>query len=109
MPLRHRIACWALALAALPCLAQGLPPEVDAALARAKVPRDALSVLVIDADGKSPPRVSHRAGVPVNPASIAKLATTFAGLELLGPAFTWSTPVYIDGAVRDGTLHGNLY
>jgi D-alanyl-D-alanine carboxypeptidase/D-alanyl-D-alanine-endopeptidase (penicillin-binding protein 4) len=45
----------------------------------------------------------------VNPASIAKLATTFAGLELLGPAYTWATPVYMEGAVRDGTLHGNLY
>ena len=47
--------------------------------------------------------------MPVNPASIAKLATTFAALDLLGPAFTWATPVYVDGSVRDGTLHGNLY
>jgi D-alanyl-D-alanine carboxypeptidase/D-alanyl-D-alanine-endopeptidase (penicillin-binding protein 4) len=47
--------------------------------------------------------------VPVNPASIAKLATTFAGLDLLGPAFTWSTPVYVDGTVRGGSLQGNLY
>jgi D-alanyl-D-alanine carboxypeptidase/D-alanyl-D-alanine-endopeptidase (penicillin-binding protein 4) len=45
----------------------------------------------------------------MSPASIAKLATTFAALELLGPAFTWSTPVYVEGAVRDGTLYGNLY
>jgi D-alanyl-D-alanine carboxypeptidase/D-alanyl-D-alanine-endopeptidase (penicillin-binding protein 4) len=110
LPLRFlRLACWLLALAALPTTAQGLPAEVDAALARAKVPRDAISVLVVDADGKSAPRLSHRAEAQVNPASIAKLATTFAGLELLGPAFTWSTPVYVEGAVRDGTLHGNLY
>ena len=88
---------------------QALPPEVEAALARAKLPRDAVSVLVVDADGKSAPRLSHRAGVPVNPASVAKLATTFAALELLGPAFTWTTPVYVEGSVRDGTLHGNLY
>jgi serine-type D-Ala-D-Ala carboxypeptidase/endopeptidase (penicillin-binding protein 4) len=45
----------------------------------------------------------------VSPASIAKLATTVAGLELLGPAFSWSTPVYVDGEVQDGTLHGNLF
>ena len=31
--------------------AQTLPPEVDAALARAKVPRDAVSFLVVDAQG----------------------------------------------------------
>jgi serine-type D-Ala-D-Ala carboxypeptidase/endopeptidase (penicillin-binding protein 4) len=109
MPMLRRLACWLLALAIMPVAAQGLPAEVDAALVRAKLPRDALAVLVVDADGKSPPRVSHRAGTPVNPASVAKLATTFAALELLGPAFTWSTPVYLDGIVRDGTLHGNLY
>jgi D-alanyl-D-alanine carboxypeptidase/D-alanyl-D-alanine-endopeptidase (penicillin-binding protein 4) len=112
MSLHRRIACQLLAQAALAAplsWAQGLPPEVDAALARARLPRDAITLLVADADGKAPPRLSHRANVPVNPASIAKLATTFAGLELLGPAYTWSTPVYVEGAVRDGTLQGNLY
>ena len=109
MPLRLVLACWLLAFAAGPSLAQGLPPEVEAALARAKLPRDALSVWVANADGSAPPRLSHRAGVPVNPASIAKLATTFAALELLGPAFTWSTPVYVEGTVQGGTLQGNLY
>ena len=108
MPLRLLASC-AFALLALPALAQGLPAEVEAALAHARLPRDALAVVVVDAGGNAPPRVSHRAGVPVNPASIAKLATTFSALELLGPAFAWSTPVYVDGPVRDGTLQGNLY
>ncbi len=108
--LLHRLAaCCLLAFTALQSPAQGLPPEVDAALARAKLPRDAVTLLVVDAEGKAPPRLSHRAGVPVNPASIAKLVTTFAALDLLGPAFSWSTPVYVEGTVRDGTLHGKLY
>jgi serine-type D-Ala-D-Ala carboxypeptidase/endopeptidase (penicillin-binding protein 4) len=89
--------------------AQGLPAEVDAALVRAHVPADAVTLLVAPADGKGPIRLSHRAAVPVNPASIAKLATTIAALDLLGPAFTWTTPVFVDGPVRDGTLQGNLY
>jgi D-alanyl-D-alanine carboxypeptidase/D-alanyl-D-alanine-endopeptidase (penicillin-binding protein 4) len=38
-----------------------------------------------------------------------KLVTTYAALDLLGPAYSWRTPVYIEGAVRDGTLYGNLY
>ncbi|MES2948847.1 MAG: D-alanyl-D-alanine carboxypeptidase/D-alanyl-D-alanine-endopeptidase [Pseudomonadota bacterium] len=89
--------------------AQSLPPEVEAALARAKLPREAVSVLLVDAQNPgSTPRVSHRANVAMNPASVMKLVTTFAALELLGPAYTWATPVFIDGAVRDGTLHGNL-
>ena len=98
-------------LGCLPLLgtAQALPPEFDAALARAKVPRDAVSVLVVDAQGNAAPRVSHRASVPMNPASVMKLVTTYAALDLLGPAYTWSTPVYLEGAVREGTLYGNLY
>ena len=85
-----------------------LPPEVAAALARAKLPADALGVLVADADGKSPPRLLHRASVPMNPASVMKLVTTYVALDQLGPAFTWPTSVYLDGPVRDGVLQGNL-
>ena len=98
-----------LGLATAAANAQNLPPEIDAALARAKVSRDAVTILVTDAQGKTAPRVSHRATVPMNPASLMKLVTTYAALDLLGPAFTWNTPVYVEGAVRDGTLFGNLY
>jgi D-alanyl-D-alanine carboxypeptidase/D-alanyl-D-alanine-endopeptidase (penicillin-binding protein 4) len=38
-----------------------------------------------------------------------KLVTTSAALDLLGPAFTWRTPVAIDGMVRDGVLQGNVH
>lgn len=97
-----------IGLLAVATHAQGLPPEVDAALVRAKLPREAVSVLLVDAQGQAAPRISHRANVPMNPASVMKLVTTYAALDLLGPAYTWSTPVFIDGAVRDGTLYGNL-
>ena len=89
--------------------ATALPAELDAVLTRSGLPRDALSLLVLDAEGKARPRLSHRANVPVNPASVMKLVTTFAALEQLGPAYGWSTPVYIDGTLRDGVLLGNLY
>jgi D-alanyl-D-alanine carboxypeptidase/D-alanyl-D-alanine-endopeptidase (penicillin-binding protein 4) len=45
----------------------------------------------------------------MNPASVMKLVTTYAALDLLGPAFTWSTPVFVEGAIREGTLYGNVY
>lgn len=108
--MRHRkLLASALMLGAwVGAQAQTLPPEVDAALARAKLPREALSVLLVDAQGQGTPRISHRANVPMNPASVMKLVTTFAALDLLGPAYTWATPVYLDGAVRNGTLYGNL-
>ena len=92
--------------------AQTLPPEVEAALARAKVPREALAAIVVDAapliNGKSAPLFSYRANASANPASVMKLVTTYAGLELLGPAYTWTTPVYVDGSINNGVLTGNL-
>jgi D-alanyl-D-alanine carboxypeptidase/D-alanyl-D-alanine-endopeptidase (penicillin-binding protein 4) len=88
--------------------AEGLPPAVEAALERVKLPREAISLVVADAEGRAAPRLLHRAQVPMNPASVMKLVTTYAALDLLGPAYTWSTPVYIEGAVRDGTLYGTL-
>jgi serine-type D-Ala-D-Ala carboxypeptidase/endopeptidase (penicillin-binding protein 4) len=88
-----------------------LPPEVESALARARLPREALSVLVVDAQGtgRTTPRLSHRAHVAVNPASVMKLVTTYAALEQLGPAYVWNTPVYLQGTVQDGSLRGNVY
>lgn len=44
----------------------------------------------------------------MNPASVIKLVTTFAGLELLGPVFTWKTEVYANGVLKEGRLQGDL-
>lgn len=87
---------------------QTVPMPVRAALERAQVPLDAISLLVLDADGKEAPRLSHRSDVPMNPASVMKLVTTYAALDLLGPAFVWRTPVWLDGPVVSGVLKGNL-
>jgi D-alanyl-D-alanine carboxypeptidase/D-alanyl-D-alanine-endopeptidase (penicillin-binding protein 4) len=88
-----------------------LPPQVLTALERAKVPAEALSVVVQDVAGL-PPELAWRGGQSVNPASLMKLVTTFAALDLLGPAWTWTTPVWLLGSVRnqgaDGVLEGNL-
>jgi D-alanyl-D-alanine carboxypeptidase/D-alanyl-D-alanine-endopeptidase (penicillin-binding protein 4) len=99
-------------LGALPAHAQSLPPEVQTQLARAKVPPDALAALVIDAapapGSKAAPLLSWRAGSAMNPASVMKLVTTYAALDLLGPAYSWKTPVYADGPIANGVLKGNL-
>ena len=88
-----------------------LPAPVIAALQRAKVPVEALHVVVMEANGsqKTPALLSHEATTAINPASLSKLATTVAALDLLGPTFVWRTPVYVDGPVRDGVLQGNVY
>ena len=88
-----------------------LPAPVIAALQRAKVPVEALHVVVMEANGsqKTSALLSHEATTAINPASLSKLATTVAALDLLGPTFVWRTPVYVDGLVRDGALQGNVY
>jgi D-alanyl-D-alanine carboxypeptidase/D-alanyl-D-alanine-endopeptidase (penicillin-binding protein 4) len=100
-------SCFALAQAAAPATQAAVPSEVVAALERAKVPRDALVAMVQEV-GASRPRLAWQTDRPVNPASLMKLLTTFAALELLGPAWTWSTPVWLQGTVKDGVLDGNL-
>jgi serine-type D-Ala-D-Ala carboxypeptidase/endopeptidase (penicillin-binding protein 4) len=95
------------ALAAAPA---GIPPELELALSRAKIPREAVALLVIDADNaNASARLAHRTQLPMNPASVMKLVTTVAALDLLGPAYVWTTPVYVEGSVQNGTLQGNIY
>lgn len=88
---------------------EALPASVQSAMTRARVPLDAATFLVLEAEGKAAPRLSHRADASMNPASLMKLVTTLNALEALGPGFTWKTPVFVEGAARDGTLYGNLY
>jgi D-alanyl-D-alanine carboxypeptidase/D-alanyl-D-alanine-endopeptidase (penicillin-binding protein 4) len=88
-----------------------LPPEIEAAISRAKLPRDSLSIVVLDAQGppgRTAARLSHRANHSNNPASVMKLVTTYAALDLLGPAYTWSNPgLHRWHRASDGTLNGN--
>jgi D-alanyl-D-alanine carboxypeptidase/D-alanyl-D-alanine-endopeptidase (penicillin-binding protein 4) len=107
---RCPVAVWLLAawLAAPTARAAGaLPPETLAALQRARVPTDAMAVVVQEAGGGRSV-LSHRARAPMNPASLIKLLTTYAALDQLGPAWSWTTPIYFTGPVRDGALDGDL-
>ncbi len=86
-----------------------LPAPVLAALARAKLPRESLVAYVAAVEPTARPRLAAASDRPVNPASLFKLVTTYAALELLGPAWTWRTPVWLDGALDGaGVLTGNV-
>lgn len=50
----------------------------------------------------------QNAGKSLMPASNAKLYTTAAGLDLLGPDFRYETYLYTDGPLENGILKGNL-
>jgi D-alanyl-D-alanine carboxypeptidase/D-alanyl-D-alanine-endopeptidase (penicillin-binding protein 4) len=84
-----------------------LPVEVQRVLAERRVPESSLSVYVREV-GAPAPLVSHNATVPRNPASTMKVLTTYAALELLGPAYTWRTRAWAAGPVRDQVLDGSV-
>jgi D-alanyl-D-alanine carboxypeptidase/D-alanyl-D-alanine-endopeptidase (penicillin-binding protein 4) len=97
----------AAALAQAPAAGAPLPPAVLQALATSRVPAESMSALVLDA-ASGERRLAWQSGRPGNPASLVKLVTTYAALDLLGPAYSWRTPVWLAGPVRDGTLEGSL-
>jgi serine-type D-Ala-D-Ala carboxypeptidase/endopeptidase (penicillin-binding protein 4) len=101
----------ALCLAA-PCVAavafdDALPAPVQAALAQAGLPADALGAIAI-------PQTfwartwQHRADVPMQPGSSMKLVTTIVALDRLGPNHRGRTTLHVSGAVNDGVLDGDL-
>ena len=96
------------ALGTAHALADDFPAPVAQALKAAGIPQAATALLVQELDS-SWPRVAINARTPLNPASTMKLVTTFAALDLLGPAYTWKTEALAHGTLVDGVLNGDLY
>lgn len=102
------IAAVLLCLSHTPLLAEPLPVSVVDALRNAGVP---LSQVAIYAQRQNAvrPKFSHNADRAMPPASVMKLVTTYAALDLLGPAHVWRTAVAVDALPSDGIVAGNLY
>jgi D-alanyl-D-alanine carboxypeptidase/D-alanyl-D-alanine-endopeptidase (penicillin-binding protein 4) len=91
-----------------PCAhAASLPPSVLTALRQAHIPLADIGVEVREANSRKP-LISVNSARPMNPASTMKLLTTYAGLEVLGPAYIWKTEAWLDGKLENGELHGDL-
>lgn len=84
-----------------------LPAAVSSALKQAGIPNGAVGAYVQEI-GAARPILSFNAQQPMNPASVMKLVTTYAGLELLGPVFTWKTEVYATRSLTGDVLEGDL-
>ncbi|HLF39742.1 MAG TPA: D-alanyl-D-alanine carboxypeptidase/D-alanyl-D-alanine-endopeptidase, partial [Burkholderiales bacterium] len=84
-----------------------LPGPVARALAQAGIPESAAAFYVHEI-GVERPLIAAGAERSMNPASAIKLVTTYAALDLLGPAFQWVTEAYAAGALSDGVLAGDL-
>lgn len=87
--------------------ARPLPDEVRDALKQARIPISSVGIEV-RALNSNDPLISINAQQAMNPASTMKLLTTYAGLEILGPSYTWKTEAYLDGKLEKGVLQGDL-
>ncbi len=100
--------CLLIALAASTSAhAVELPQPVLDALRQAHIPVSHIGVVVREMDAGTP-IIQVNAQRAMNPASTMKLLTTYAALELLGPAYSWKTEAYLDGKLENGVLQGNL-
>ncbi len=84
-----------------------LPQPVAQALAQAGIPEAGVAVYVHEI-GAERPAVVFGAERALNPASTMKLVTTYAGLDLLGPAFVWNTEAYAGAPLVQDALNGDL-
>ncbi len=88
---------------------QALPAPVAQALKAAGIPAQSVAIVVRPVDSEKHV-LRHRGDAAMNPASLMKLVTTTAALELLGPAYTWRTDALADAAPDNaGVLAGDLY
>ena len=102
-----RIACAALFVACASAHA-ALPGGVARAFHDAGIPLSGVSVVVRES-GQPQAIFSHDPNRPMNPASVMKVVTTYAALDLLGADYRWKTEAYLAGKLdRKGTLAGNL-
>jgi D-alanyl-D-alanine carboxypeptidase/D-alanyl-D-alanine-endopeptidase (penicillin-binding protein 4) len=84
-----------------------LPAPVANALKEAGVPQQNVSVYVQAVDSNVA-ILKHNEDKSMNPASVMKMVTTNAALDLLTPAYRWKTALYHDGYIKNWELNGNL-
>ncbi|MGH8710407.1 MAG: D-alanyl-D-alanine carboxypeptidase/D-alanyl-D-alanine endopeptidase [Burkholderiales bacterium] len=87
--------------------AERLPVPLSKSLKDARLNESHVGIFVQEVNAKTPV-LAYGSDHPFNPASTMKLLTTYAGLELLGPAFTWKTEFYALGTIEGGVLNGDL-
>ncbi|MDD2833497.1 MAG: D-alanyl-D-alanine carboxypeptidase/D-alanyl-D-alanine-endopeptidase [Methylotenera sp.] len=98
--------CLGLLLVVLQASAE-LPPDVSSALKKAGIPTQNIAIYVRPVNAEAPV-LEYNATQGMNPASVMKLVTTNAALELLGPTYRWKTEIYRNGTLENGLLIGDL-
>lgn len=102
------VICMLMMLSSVMMLAQAkLPTVVSKQLSRYKIPESSVSAIVSPL-GSNKAILNHLPNQVRNPASVMKLLTTYAALDILGPAYTWETQYFLNGELEGGVLDGDL-
>jgi D-alanyl-D-alanine carboxypeptidase/D-alanyl-D-alanine-endopeptidase (penicillin-binding protein 4) len=108
MTLARIVVLLAMLLAASTSIARdALPRAVGRAFLDHGVPLNRVAIIVQEI-GQPKPLFAYDAERPMNPASVMKLVTTFAALEILGPDYRWKTEAYLGGPILNRLLKGDL-
>lgn len=83
------------------------PAELLAILQGSGLPADSIG-LYVRAIGRRQPLAAVNAETPFVLASTAKIVTSLAAMDLLGPNFRWRTHAYLTGPIVEGRLLGDL-
>ena len=101
-------ACALLGLSQSAGAAEGsLPEAVKKVMTRHKIPSSAVSIEVQAVD-ENTPRLALNIDVPRNPASTAKVVTTWGALDMFGPTYTLPTRIFTRGPIKGDVLQGDL-
>ncbi|WP_462322580.1 D-alanyl-D-alanine carboxypeptidase/D-alanyl-D-alanine endopeptidase [Halochromatium sp.] len=84
-----------------------LPASIDATLDELTLDPSQVSLFLQRLDLPSP-TLLFNAKVPRAPASVEKLVTTMAALDILGRGYRWPTEVFTSGTLSAGALNGDM-
>jgi serine-type D-Ala-D-Ala carboxypeptidase/endopeptidase (penicillin-binding protein 4) len=85
-----------------------LPAPVVQALQAENVPLENVSIYVQRVDAAQA-LLAYQADLPRNPASVMKLVTSYAALDLLGPSYRWKTQFYGLNLPQQGKQQGGIW
>jgi len=97
-----------LHLALFFCLFSTVEAQVTKMFGKQAYKHASVGVCVLDMHS-SKKMVDLNAQLCIEPASVVKLVTTAAALEILGPDYRFETRIEYTGKIENGVLHGNIW
>lgn len=91
------------------CVFAQLPGQIENMIIKSGIATSDISISIKESGTPGKTIASLNPNIERIPASVIKIATTYAGLLELGSDYRWKTVVYSTDNVNDGVVDGNLY